>query len=118
MVFIFNDTPGMHAAATCQTGAADETAAGGVQGEACGAPVMPMGTDPVSAVNTAALKFHTAQYGGHFATAAGHQHIYGESISQSATAYSETDSMVNTAGIAEVGVNAAQVAAGLSATRL
>jgi hypothetical protein len=117
MVFIFNDTPGMQAAATSTAGLADETAAGGVQSEACGAPVMPAGTDPVSAANCAAIKALTTQYGGHLAAAAGHQHNYGASISASAAAYTETDAM-NAAGAAQVGVNAAQVAAGLSATRL
>jgi PE family len=118
MVFIFNDTPGLHAVATTQTGLADQTTAGGTQSEACGAPVMPPGMDPVSAGNCAAVKSLTTQYGAHFATAGVNQQNYASSISESATAYSQTDTVVNTAGIAEVGVNAAQVAAGLNATRV
>jgi hypothetical protein len=117
MVFIFNDTPGMQTVATSTTGLADETATGGVQGQAAGAAVMPPGMDPVSALNAAAVKAHTTAYGAHLATAAGHQHNYGGSISESAVAYPQTDSASAT-GVAAVEANAAQVAAGLTATRL
>lgn len=117
MVFIFNDHPGMHAVAASTTGLADETGVGGTQCQVSGATVMPPGMDHVSAMNAAAAKAHAAAYAGHLATAAGHQHNYGGSISESATAYGQTDT-VSATGVAEVGVNAAQVAAGLSATRL
>jgi hypothetical protein len=117
MVFIFNDTPGMHAVATTASGLAGETTAGGTQCEASGATVMPCGTDPVSGFNATVIKAQAALCNAHLANAGVNQHNYGASISESAAAYSQTD-LLNAAGVAEVGVSAAQVAAGLSSTWL
>jgi hypothetical protein len=91
MVFIFAEDQGMQSAAVQTAGLADETAHVGTQSLAAGAPVMPPGLDPVSALNAASIKAYTGHIAGHLAVGSGFQNDYGRSVSNAGNAYTLTD---------------------------